>query len=297
MNTQNSIARKLLDGLKRVFTPLALMFVVYFTWQSRDLLVDLITDANYIFLLSSILCWVIAHFLSPVFTVLVMKDFSNHLTYKEAFLIHATRLPAKYLPGGIWHTVARAADYKSRDIPVVGIGYYLLLEHLVAASVTLFVGGSIVLAMSSVGEFWAVSVAMIALVAGATLIVLPWVLSLFGSYKAHAVSYLSYSQGVLLVMSFWLFAAISFVLFIKAFDLVLIDYSSVGLGGVYLFSWGVGFVALFAPQGIGVAEFVSGTLLRPEIPLTSFMVLLVSFRINIFIADMATWLIAHRMRS
>jgi hypothetical protein len=296
MKSLKSVVNKVLALSKSIFTPLALMFVGYFAWQSKDLLSGLIKDTNYTFLLASILCWALTHFVSPFFSMLLMRGFSNHLTYRDAFLIHATRLPAKYLPGGVWHTVARAVDYKSRGVPMAGISYYLVLEHLVAASVTLFAGGGIVLAAKAVGGNWIVPVVVMVVVAGLALIVLPGVLARLRSYKMYSISVTSYFQGVMIMGLFWLLASVSFVLFINAFDVGLVDYSSVSVGGVYLFSWGVGFLAVFAPQGVGVSEFVSGTLLRPEIPLTSFMVILASFRINIFFADMTVWIIAKRIR-
>ena len=302
---ENSTVMNVINRLKTLFVPLVLVFVGYFAWQSRGLLLHLATDANYLFLSLSVLVSMATHCISPAFTVLVMRGLSNSLTYKEAFLIHAGRLPARYLPGGIWHTVARAVGYRDKDISPADIGYYLLLEHLIAACVTLCIGGAIVAANATVSDYRIDFVIGIAIMAGVSLVMLPRLLVvamvMVKIYKKQAISYKFYLLAVVLSVTVWLFAATSFVLFIKAFDNVIGDYSMIGAGGVYMFSWGVGFVAIFAPQGIGVTEFVSATLLRPEIPpeipLSSFIVLLASFRVAIFLSDMATWCISYKFRS
>ncbi|MCW8918026.1 MAG: hypothetical protein OQL08_04345 [Gammaproteobacteria bacterium] len=293
----HAAVKRILNLSKRAFVLLAIAYVGYFALTSRELLFGLFTTANPMFVFLSLLCWVLAHFIIPAFTVRAMSGFSTSLSYREAFHIHASRLPAKYLPGGIWHTVARAADYKSKNISTTGIGYYLLLEHLVAAAVTLFVGGGIVLTVGTVSGNWLGLIQVIVAAAGIALFLLPQALVLIRPYRVHAISLGGYIQGVALVMVFWLAAAAAFVFFIKAFDVLTADYSMIDMGGIYIFSWGIGFVAIFAPQGIGVTEFVSGSLLRPDIPLGSFMVLLASFRINVFLADMATWMISLKWRA
>src|SRR6185503_4564017 len=84
--------------------------------------------------------WISMHFLSPLVAVIILGQ-SRRLHYRDAFVIHASRLPSKYLPGGIWHTVARVADFR-------GIGYspsllaeFVLFENAVAAAIALFLGG------------------------------------------------------------------------------------------------------------------------------------------------------------
>ena len=298
---ENSTVMNVVNRLKTLFVPLVLVFVGYFAWQSRGLLLHLATDANYLFLSLSVLVSMVTHCISPAFTVLVMREFSNSLTYKEAFMIHAGRLPARYLPGGIWHTVAKAVGYRGKDISPADIGYYLLLEHLIAVCVTLCIGGAIVAANTTISDYRIDFVIGVAIMSGVSLVMLPKLLVMVKIHTQQAISYKSYLHAVVLSVTFWLFAATSFVLFINAFDSVIGDYSMIGAGGVYIFSWGVGFVAIFAPQGIGVTEFVSATLLRPEIPpeipLSSFIVLLAGFRVTIFLSDMATWCISYKFRS
>ncbi len=59
--------------------------------------------------------------------------------------------------------------------------------------------------------------------------------------------------------------------------------------GTYLFSWGAGFVAFFAPQGIGVFEFVSGKLLEGQLDLGHAVALMASFRVIVLAGDLFAW--------
>jgi hypothetical protein len=57
----------------------------------------------------------------------------------------------------------------------------------------------------------------------------------------------------------------------------------------------MGYLALFAPQGIGVAEFVSGYLLAGK-DATRLLGFLVSFRLLVLAADLAAWALSLLMR-
>jgi hypothetical protein len=58
----------------------------------------------------------------------------------------------------------------------------------------------------------------------------------------------------------------------------------------YLFSYVVGFVSIFAPQGIGVSEAVYSELASSELPRTQLMIFVAGFRVLVMLSDMLTWL-------
>jgi hypothetical protein len=57
-----------------------------------------------------------------------------------------------------------------------------------------------------------------------------------------------------------------------------------------LFSWGIGFISIFAPQGIGVFEVVAADLLRGVEPLMGIAAVIAGFRLIILTADAVAWL-------
>ena len=74
------------------------------------------------------------------------------------------------------------------------------------------------------------------------------------------------------------------------------DQSYLELGGIYLFSWGVGFLAVFAPQGIGVFEMVGSQLMQSPLGFVGFAALIGGFRLVILVADLLVWIAYHLLR-
>lgn len=56
----------------------------------------------------------------------------------------------------------------------------------------------------------------------------------------------------------------------------------------YLFSFVVGFVSIFAPQGIGVFEVVYSELATSELPRTQLIIFVAGFRVLVMLSDMLT---------
>ena len=57
----------------------------------------------------------------------------------------------------------------------------------------------------------------------------------------------------------------------------------------YLFSWSIGYLAFFAPQGIGVFEVTLANMLDTSLTVGSLAVIIAGFRIIIFLADITLW--------
>lgn len=286
--------KRLIDWAKLLFTPFALLCLSYYGWQSKEILTSLLVDAQLDRLILSTILWISLHYFGPLFTFIIFKSSHLSLNYKKIVLIHTLRLPAKYLPGGIWHSVARATDYRNIGFSTRYIGTYLLLENMVTAFVTLALGGFIVSQLPENGQAWFIKplILTISSIASTAIILLPW---LFGRYifpSPKALPKPTYFFSIICLIVYWLLAATAFVSFLSAFKSLGLSVSNIQTGGIYIFSWGVGFISLFAPQGIGVAEFISSQLLNADISKSSFVALLASFRLIVFTGDILAWLIA-----
>lgn len=286
--------KRLAYWAKLFFTPFALLCLGYYGWQSREILTSLLVDAQPDRLILSTVLWMSLHYSGPLFTFIIFKSRHFSLNYKKIVLIHALRLPAKYLPGGIWHSVARAADYRNLGLSTRYIGSYLLLENMVAAFVTLALGGFIVSQLPENGQSWCIKLLILATsgIASAAVILLPWIFERFIFPTHPALPKPAYFFSIICLIAYWLLAATAFVSFLSAFKGLGLSVSYIQAGGIYIFSWGVGFISIFAPQGIGVAEFISGQLLNADISKSSFVALLASFRLIVFTGDILAWLIA-----
>jgi len=286
---------KIVSGLKILFTPLAFAFLIYFAWQSKDELAELVRNASLMQLGFAALVWATLHALSPVLAITVFSACGSNVSWRQAFATHAARLPARYLPGGIWHTVGRVMDYREQGVADRHISVFVILENGLAAAITLAIGGAIV--FSTRGADTAGSIAGLASLAG--VVALPLMVYAINSRVLQRPDHLSVGglfKSAFIVVVFWLGATAAFLLYLNAFPASTGDYSTIEMAGIYLFSWGVGFVSIFAPQGIGVFEVVASELANSPIGLMGLAALIAGFRVVVLIADIAVWLIYQATR-
>jgi len=278
--------------VKRVFAWIAVAAMAYAIWRSHAFLAGAWSQASVAGLLAAVLAWTTTHFVSPGFTLLVLGR-DHPIDYRTALGVHALRLPAKYLPGGIWHMVGRVVDFRSLGHQRPALVDFVLLENLVAAGFALGAGATLLWAAGAVPR-WSTALGGLASMAWLGLALVPWGLR-FVTRSGRDFPPARYLQLLLLACGFWLLASTAFVLFVRAFGGATLQASLPALYGTYLLSWGAGFVAFFAPQGIGVFEFVSGKLLEGQLELAQAVALIASFRVIALAGDFLAWAIAFAL--
>jgi hypothetical protein len=272
-----------------------LAFLVYFAWKSRQELTELIANASLVYLCLAATVWGLLHTLSPVFAVIVLNACGSRVSWQQAFATHAARLPARYVPGGIWHTVGRVMDYREQGVSGRHLSAFVVLENGLAAAVTLAVGGAIVFAMRGTDSLGSIA----GLASMASIVALPVILLILNSRVLRQPDRLpvaAYLKSILVLTVFWIGATLAFLLYLNAFPASTGMYSTIEMGGIYLFSWGVGFLAIFAPQGIGVFELVASELMQGPIGFMGLAALIAGFRVVVLVADLAVWLIYQGTR-
>jgi glycosyltransferase 2 family protein len=290
--------RKTIHLAKRLFTPAALLAIFYAAWNNREHLTESFNSADPSYLLASILVWIALHAIAPAFSVAALAAFGYKASFSDALYIHNRRLPAKYLPGGIWHTVAKSADYKTHGATGFQIAGYLVTENvMLVAGASLL--GCIMLLLSESAPALTMMLALVVAGGLITLTFAPLLLRLYNKEVADNFCTLPYMLSAILILVHWSVAATSFTLYLKAYPDINATLSFAQTAGAYLVSWAVGYIAIFAPQGIGVAEAVSASLLREAGGIGELIVLIATFRAVIFVGDMGAWagtLIAFRFR-
>ena len=281
-----------LKHLQRVFAVIALVSLCWFGWQSRTELGDLLDDAALGYLVLAVALWCITHLLAPLTPMLVFGAVGHPIHFRTAAMIHTRNLPARYVPGGIWHTVSRIVAY--RDIGVNGraLSAFVLLENAVAAA-TAFVIGGLALILVRGPDFWG-HMALLGVVAGFLMVsLLPRLLKTRLLRFNIDVPLRTYITVVSVACIYWLIAASAFAAYVSAYTPFAANTSPLESGAAYLFAWAVGFIALFAPQGIGVFEIVASELLRNTGSLTSVAALLAGFRLVVLVADAVVWALSR----
>lgn len=278
--------------VRRSFAAVAVAFLAYFAWDSRELLLDVLGSTQPLRLLTAVLVWSLMHLMSPLLSTLIFRARSYPLSYRTAAGIHIANLPARYVPGGIWHTVGRIAGFQDLGISQRDIGVFVFLENILAICVAFVIGGSVVAWFQNM-QGWG-EIAAFAVVGGlALLFASPFILSLRiikdkGRFPAR-----DFLGSVLVVAFSWCVGAAAFVIYLTAFPGLELQASPLETGGAYLFSWGVGFISVFAPQGIGVFEVVAADLMRGSSTLTGTAALLAGFRFIVLSADALAWGALH----
>jgi hypothetical protein len=284
--------RGVLGWLKVLFTPVAMGFLLYFGWHARHTLAAVFVQAKPGPLGVAVLLWVVLHLLSPLLPAMIFRAWGFPMGYARAFKIHAQRLPGRYLPGGIWHTVGRMVDYHGHGIPRRHLAAYVFLETAFPPAVTLLLGG-IGLAVFRGMDEWGIAGLGAAIAAAAGIAFLPAVINRHFLKPPDRLPARAYYGAAATLCVYWSVAAAAFVCYMAAFPAVLTDTAWFQVAATYLFSWGVGYLAIFAPQGIGVFEFVAGKLLTAPISLGGMAALMAGFRLVVLAADVIIWSVSR----
>lgn len=284
----SSKLRKLISLAKVIYLPAVIFFIAYLGWNNRTIINDIFNDIDLAYLSICVMIWLCLHCLSPLFTTISFKQLGISLSYKDAYFIHTTYLPAKYLPGGIWHTVARGQMYCNHNISKDKVFAYLLHENLLIAAVTLTIGGFIVGVFSDNTKISNLAFCLSAF-SFTILIAWPIVRKRFFRKQFIDLGIYHYVNCMLIISLYWLIASVSFVIFLDIFPSIDSACHSIFTAGTYIFSWGIGFIAIFAPQGFGISESVAAGLLCITVTPAALIVFLSSFRIIILFADLLAW--------
>ena len=273
---------------QRIFLPIAIVFLCYFAWQSRDMLVEIVRDANILKLAVATAIWLLMNAIAAVFSAHIFRAGNAQMSYRTAISIHIANLPARYVPGGIWHTVGRAASFRERGIGPRDIAVFVFLENVLAICVAFVIGGLLLIGTRGL-QGWGQVAAFSALAGAALLVAAPFILATRVSGGSARFPIGTYVFLTLLTALSWGIAATAFVTYLSAFEGVAAHIAPLEVAGSYLFSWGIGFVSVFAPQGVGVFEVVAADLMRGASPLMGVAALLAGFRLVILAADLLAW--------
>lgn len=278
----------ILKYLQRIFTPIAIAFLAWFAWESRAELAELVQGTIPVYLGIAIALWCLTLALAPIASMLIFNAKGQSVNYRTAANIHFENLPARYVPGGIWHTVGRVAAFGKLGIDARALSTFVVMENALAVATAFVLGGSTIVAIRGL-DTWGQIAALGALAGIVIIVALPYLLRTRLLKGQTGLSTGIYVTVVAFTGVYWLVAAAAFVTYVFAYSALAAQSSPLEVGATYLFSWGVGFLAIFAPQGIGVFEVVAAELMRDTESLTSVAALLAGFRLIVLVADALAW--------
>lgn len=271
---------------RRLFIPIALGFLAYTAYRAGDLTPNL-ASLSVPYLLLAWLCWAGAQWIGPLTTLGFARIFDLRLGYRELSLISVLRLPAKYLPGGIWQSVSRFTAYRRLEVSKSDSFFILVAEHLLALGVSVALGAALLHYLEGTQFFYGIAAWALT---GALALLTIMVLKVFSARGTGRQVLLGVLISILATVVFWVVAAASFCAYWAAtFGQDGVDILRVA--ACYLLAWAAGFLTLFAPQGLGVFEWVGGHLLPSEWPFDATVIAVAGFRILTIAADLSAWAI------
>jgi hypothetical protein len=184
--------------------------------------------------------------------------------WRTALQATAESGPARYLPGSVWYALSRGVALQRSGVPVRALAAVATLETLLVPVIGFAVGG-LLLAATGTGVDGALSAPVVVAAVGLLALTSPPAVNCALRMRAGDGPPLRLSwpaQGRLVgwITVFWLWSGSVFALYVSAFPAAT-DAGPVTAVGAYMVAWGVGWLALFAPQGIGVFEVVLAGLL------------------------------------
>ena len=276
------LARRATAVSRWLFTPLALVFLLMAGWRARAVFATVLGHADAMPLFIAVALWTSLHLVAPMFSRIVLREIGADVGYRALLAIHVGRLPGRYLPGGIWHTVSRVMDLHHLGVNRSQLSIMVMLENLVPVAVALTLGG-LSLCVAG-GASWP---AYAAAAGGPLLFVCVGIVVRHRRLRTPQVFAVgSYLKLAAVYVSFWTVAATAFFSYWSAFPSARASVPALKICGVYLLAWVAGFVSIFAPQGIGVFESVTGVFLRGALTFAGAAILAAGFRVAILGADM-----------
>lgn len=278
-------ARRLTRLLRWICGPLALLFLLAVAWRARGFVAESLHRVDWPLFLGAVSLWTFSHLVAPALAWALLRADGVPLRYRQALAIHVSRLPARYVPGGIWHTVSRVVDYADLGATRRQLGRLLVLENTLPLGMTLTLAGGILLWRAEAG--W---LAGAALAAGVALLLLaPLLLRGLQRFASASVGAgtAGYAAALAATALFWPVAAAAFCVYWLAMPVAATPLLTVA--ATYLLSWAAGFAMILSPQGAGVFEATFAVLAGGPAPFADMAVLAAGFRVVVLAADLAAF--------
>jgi hypothetical protein len=278
--------------VQRLFLALALAAIATYLVRHRDELAGVPWPSLLGVLAPVLVLQVIAHGVLALAFHWVARSVGIERAPAAAFGSYFRRIPARYIPGGVWHTAARYLDlHVEQRTGKAMLARLAIVEVVLVATAGFLVAllAGVLLTGSVNGGARLLALQGLAVVAGAAAIAV-----LMPSGRRLAAG--AWLSGALLLIALaWLLAGTTFALVTGA---LVGGCEPTSLASTYLSAATVGYVAIFAPQGWGVSELAFDYLLPCAVDLALVLLGFVVFRVigigSDLLAFAGWWLLAGR---
>lgn len=252
---------KIIQVLKFVWIIAVVIGGVYYVIKNYAQAIQYLNTISPLKLVASVVLILIARLLNTDLVQRSLELVGWKPNFKEAFNLVSISQLGKYIPGGVWQFVARFAAYKDNNISVKHMGVSFLVENLWMVLGSLFVSlfflgiSAPVTILDQFGiHLTSHLLQVIAIISLGLFIVSLIIIEFAVKTEFHQPKIKNVLPQLISQLMLWVTMGLSFfVLFSKIGSLNDLFFT-IGAFGI---SFLAGYVAIFAPGGIGIREYVA----------------------------------------
>jgi uncharacterized membrane protein YbhN (UPF0104 family) len=287
-----------LSLLKWVWLGLVVFGTYWFYKRHQIEIVNLVTKVSIFRIILSLLCLLSGKVLIVLLVQFSIQAEGWHQSFYRTIGIYGITSIGKYIPGGVWHFVGRIGIYRLKGFTPKQISRSLILENCWLLSSAVVIGAISVLTfrLDILQNIINLKISPTAGALASGIILLLWTISLIWLHhwmSKHTKEHVTAFWKIMVVgIILWLLIGLSFYLIFPMFE---ISKAAIYIGG-YALSWVVGYIAVFAPGGLGVREIVLAWMFTNIAPVETIAVYAAMNRIIWLIAELLYGLVGFMQK-
>jgi hypothetical protein len=266
-------------ALKMILTGLVLYYVIRQVWVNWDQVKQFDWQFNYLYLVLSLVCAMVALLVFSVAWIKIVSGFGHKLTVSDGFRILNLSNLGRYVPGKIWQVFGMLYYARQKNVPEEQAAASFMIYQLFTIPASLLVwiiaaqfeSSLLIDKFKIMGPNSAYLAGILGLLGCGLLVFYPKPFLDMANYflrklgRPPAEFTLDKSVALQAFVGYFL----GWTLFGLAFWLFLVSVLGTGAPspvvaiGLYNVAYQLGYLALFAPGGLGPRELVIGLLLQP----------------------------------
>lgn len=250
--------KKILGIIKWLWLAFVLVAATYYFYRNREQVTNLITELSAWRIFFSLVLLLIGKLFIVLLVQLSVNAEGWHPRYIEILGVYGLSSLGKYIPGGIWHFVGRFGVYKLNGLSAKATTRALIMENLwlLGSAVATGVIGVFLTRFDLVANLINIPDTMLLAILFTLSALTLWIALLTIIHKVMNKHVAEPLPNVFLVagigLLLWTFIGGSFFVMFQDYPALT---APLFIGG-YAVSWAVGYVAVFAPGGLGIREAV-----------------------------------------
>lgn len=265
-----------------LITVVSLYFILSIIFSSKTKIVPVLSSINYFPLILGVILLSCFFLIRGYVWTKILKELNYDVDTGDSIYLLSVSEIKRYIPGGITAIIARMYAYKKYKIPkkivlkayVMECFLFILSTALVSISAIIFILQRII--FSQAAYIFVCVLSLLFLLSGLFLI--------FKKRNLH-IAIFKYLDHFLIMLFVWFLFGLGNFLVLISFVSVY-PFIFIPLVSLFVLSWLAGFIAVFAPSGIGVREAVLVFGLSLILPFDTAVLVAVVTRVCIILGDL-----------